>query len=80
LEKRKYVRIALRSGEIFPLKKIRDTLHFAKKDESRHLQLADLCSFVTRGHLTKHPHNPRFFEPLKGNFILSPEEALAQQL
>jgi hypothetical protein len=41
--------------EFFPFIKIRDTVHFAKKDESRHLQVADICTFVMRGLSKKNP-------------------------
>ncbi|MEP0313236.1 DUF3800 domain-containing protein [Hyphomonas sp.] len=48
-----------------PFVHIRDTVHFAKKAESRLLQLADICTFVIRGHLSGHPQNPRLYDVLE---------------
>jgi hypothetical protein len=42
-------------NKILPLRKIRGSIHFAKKSESPPLQLADICAFIIRGHLAKHP-------------------------
>lgn len=57
----------------FPLQKIRDTVHFAKKAECAHLQIADTCAFALRGHLCDHPLNPRFYEPLKPWMLVHPK-------
>lgn len=57
-----------------PLTRIRDTVHFADKQECRHLQLADVCAFVLRGYLTRHPHNPRFFDALRPALYCAPPE------
>ncbi len=37
--------------DVLPLKNIRDTVHFAAKEDSRPLQLADACAFFLRGYL-----------------------------
>jgi hypothetical protein len=52
-------------NNILPLKHIRGSVHFANKDESGPLQLADLCAFVIRGKLSKHPRNARLYDRLK---------------
>ena len=59
----------------FPIKRIRDTVHFAAKDECRLLQLADVCAFVIRGHLIRHKHNPRFYELLRGQILHAPTDS-----
>ena len=51
--------------DCFPLTKIRDTVHFAAKEECRHLQLADVCAFVLKGHLTRHKLNQQFYDALR---------------
>jgi hypothetical protein len=55
--------------EWFPFVIIKDTVHFAKKSESRALQVADACSFILRGHFLKRKHNDRFYKVLKPNLI-----------
>ena len=47
-----------------PLSHIRDTVHWAGKMHSRHLQLADICAFVIRGHLDGHPQNTPLYSKL----------------
>jgi hypothetical protein len=45
--------------EYLPLKKIKDTTHFASKPESRHLQLADVCAYFIRAYMAgSHRHIP----------------------
>jgi hypothetical protein len=61
----------------FPFEKIKDTVHFAKKSESRHLQIADICTFVLRGHLLKKKHNDRFYNVLKPLLIWTPHFRVA---
>lgn len=60
--------------DCFPLTKIRDTVHFAEKHESRLLQLADVCAFVMMGHLTRHKLNQRFYDALKPVLLMEPKE------
>jgi Protein of unknown function (DUF3800) len=60
--------------DFFPFVHIRDTVHFAKKDESRHLQIADTCSFVVRGHFLKNKHNDRFWDVIKPQLIWHPKD------
>ena len=69
--------VKLRSIEVdcFPLTKIRDTArHFAEKDESMLLQLADVCAFTVMGHLTRHKLNQRFYDALKPALLIHPKE------
>lgn len=58
---------------ILPLRRIRGSVHFARKTESKPLQLADLCAFAIRGHLARHPHNPPLYERIKPLMLLLPE-------
>jgi hypothetical protein len=54
-----------------PLKHIRGSVHFADKDESAPLQLADLCAFIIRGRLAnKHHHNARLYNRLKAMMFM----------
>ena len=51
---------------ILPLRHIRGSVHFADKDESAPLQIADLCAFIIRGHLSgKHPLNARLYRRVR---------------
>ena len=45
----------------------------AGKMQSRHLQLADICAFVIRGHLAKHPHNPPLYSKLRPMMAVYPK-------
>ncbi len=56
-------------NNILPLRHIRGSVHFANKDESGPLQLADLCAFVIRGRLSQHPRNGRLYNRLKSMMI-----------
>jgi hypothetical protein len=40
-------------------------VHFADKRESAPLQLADLCAFVIRGRLSRHPKGDRLYNHIK---------------
>lgn len=51
--------------QYLPITRIRDTPHFATKKQSRHLQLADVCAFFIRGHLSGHPKVGPFFSALE---------------
>lgn len=55
--------------EFLPLRRIRNSPQFAEKDESKPLQLADLCAFAIRGHLGGHEIGRRLFARLRGNII-----------
>jgi hypothetical protein len=57
----------------FPFTKIRDTVHFAKKSESRHLQIADTCTFIIKKHLMKDPAIAPFYEALKPLLLVLPK-------
>ena len=51
-------------GQYNPYERIRESVYFSMKDEARGVQLADVCNFFIRGHLTKHQHNARFYDVL----------------
>ena len=50
---------------ILPFRHIRSSVHFADKKESAPLQLADLCAFIIRGRLSKHPKGNNLYGRLK---------------
>jgi hypothetical protein len=58
--------------QLLPFRHIRDTVHFAKKPESRHLQLADACTFVIKGHLTNQVRGDSFYAELKKMLLVHP--------
>jgi hypothetical protein len=62
------------SKVILPLKKIRGSVHFAKKSESPPLQLADVCAFIIRGYLASHPQNGPLFRRIRRALALIPVE------
>ncbi len=57
----------------FPFTRIRDTVHWAKKKESRHLQLADMCSFFIRGRLCGNRHAEPFYSALRDWLLVVPK-------
>ena len=61
------------AGEYLPLSHIRDTVHWAGKMQSRHLQLADICAFIIRGHLDGHPSNPPLYRKLRPMMAVYPK-------
>jgi Protein of unknown function (DUF3800) len=69
--------LGLSDPDYFPFNHIRDTVHFAKKSESRHLQIADVCAFVMRGHFMKTKHNERFFNVLRPQLTWHPKDPKA---
>jgi len=56
----------------FPFSHIRDTIHFAKKNESAHLQVADVCTFVIKRRLMKCPHITPLFNAIKPQMLVLP--------
>ena len=66
--------IALTPGlcDELPLRTIVDTTHFALKSEGRGLQLADLCAFLIKKHLTDE-EAWRFYRHLKHSLIQFPK-------
>lgn len=48
-----------------PYHHIRDTVHFAAKDESPLLQVADTCAFLLRGFVNQHPKSLALFARVK---------------
>ena len=67
--------IALNPGlcDELPLRTIVDTTHFALKSEGRGLQLADLCAFLIKKHLTDE-EAWRFYRHLKHSLIQFPKK------
>jgi len=63
---------------ILPLRKIRGSVHFANKAESKPLQLADLCAFVIRGHLARHPRGEQLFDRVRLMILNMPEEDIIE--
>jgi hypothetical protein len=63
------------TGDYYPFRKIKDTVHFAKKEECRHLQLADACAFVMRQHYMRNERSDRFWNVLKPLLIWHPVES-----
>jgi hypothetical protein len=60
-------------SELLPLRKIRNSVHFAEKSESQALQLADVCTFFVRGRLSGHPHATRFYEAFRPWLVVLPK-------
>jgi hypothetical protein len=57
---------------LLPFRNIRDTVHFAGKSESRHLQLADACTFFIKGHLNRSVTDDFLYEELKRMLLVFP--------
>jgi hypothetical protein len=55
----------LDKNPLLPFRHIRDTVHWAKKEESRHLQLADACTFFILGILNKRVLGEPFYSELR---------------
>ena len=53
----------------FPFHHIRDTIHFAKKQESAHLQLADTCTFILKKRLEKNEHARDLYAAIKPRLL-----------
>jgi hypothetical protein len=64
---------------LLPFRRIRDTVHFARKPESRHLQLADACTFFIKGHLNRQVKGDFLYTELKPMLLVFPtQDSLAQ--
>jgi hypothetical protein len=59
-----------------PLERIRGSVQFADKNESRPLQVADLCAFFIRGFLNGHPQSGRFYNSLRRSMLVLPTHDL----
>jgi Protein of unknown function (DUF3800) len=62
----------LDKNRLLPFRHIRDTVHWAKKEESRHLQLADACTFFIKGHLNKNVLGEQFYSELRPMLLVFP--------
>jgi Protein of unknown function (DUF3800) len=54
--------------------RIIDTVHFAAKQSSSPLQVADACAFAFKRHLMKTPENERFYAPLRRQMVRVPTD------
>jgi hypothetical protein len=61
------------SADALPLRKIRDTPHFAGKRECQLLQLADACAFIINGHLRRASGNNEFYDALWPTMVYHPK-------
>ncbi len=61
--------------DTLPLKRIRGAVHFASKSESGPLQLADVCAFFIRAHLSGKQDAYWFYRPLRKWMLLLPKQA-----
>jgi hypothetical protein len=73
LQNPKKIILLEKDADCLPLVKIRDTVHFAKKRESKALQIADICAFVLRGHLSGHPKNKPLYAALRPWMLAHPK-------
>ncbi len=64
-------------GEFTPYERIRESVYFAIKDESRPLQLADTCCFFLRAHASRTPHTERYYKMLEPQMLYVPNAATA---
>jgi Protein of unknown function (DUF3800) len=55
--------------DAFLSKRIVDTVHFAKKDQSLLLQIADHCAFIAKRKAMKCPHVVPFYHQIKPQFL-----------
>jgi len=58
-------------NRLFPLERIVETLHFAQKGESSLLQVADICAFAIKRHLTKCNHAERLYGALEDQIVFN---------
>lgn len=56
-----------------PLERIVDTAHFASKQDTSILQIADACAFVIKRHLMGAPDAEYFFEPIRKQQVELPQ-------
>ena len=57
----------------FPFQRIRDTIHFAKKNESAHLQIADICTFIIKRRLMEDEHIRPYYAAIKPQMLELPK-------
>jgi hypothetical protein len=58
----------------FPLKHIKDTIHFAAKSESVCLQIADLCAFLIKRRLMRRSQSDYLFDLIEPQLVWRPQE------
>jgi hypothetical protein len=72
-DKKKADQLGLSSSELLPLQRIRGSVQFAGKTESRPLQMADTCAFLIRRHLVRPDERSRYlFERFNGYMMEMP--------
>jgi hypothetical protein len=64
----------LDKNRLLPFRNIRDTVHCARKEESRHLQLADACTFFIKGHLNQQVVGDPFYSELRPQLLVFREK------
>lgn len=67
----KIFRIAL------PLERIVETVHFAQKNESSLLQIADICAFSIKRQVQKAQHAEKLYDVLKAQILFTPSVVTA---
>lgn len=64
----------------FPFERIRESVHFAKKPESKALQIADMCTFIIKRRLMNDPRIGPLYEALEPMMVVLPKpELLTEQ-
>lgn len=68
-------KLGLDRADVLPLERIRGSVQFAEKTESRPLQLADACAFLIRRRHYKHnERSARFYDKLKEWMLYLPKD------
>jgi hypothetical protein len=62
----------------FPFQRIRDGLQFTSKEESRLLQIADVCAWAIRRAANNAPNASRFYDPLRSQIVIFDEKDAAE--
>jgi len=60
-------------GQLMPLERIVETVHFVQKRESSLLQIADLCAFAIKRNMQKAQRWERLYIPLHEQVIFNPD-------
>jgi hypothetical protein len=57
---------------VLPLDRIVESVHFAEKNESSLLQVADVCAFAIKRKIMNATHADRLYDPLKDQILFTP--------
>jgi len=63
----------------FPFERIRESVHFAAKPESKALQIADMCTFIIKKRLMNDPYVGPLYEALEPMMVVLPRPELLEQ-